>query len=31
MCFDKLTKSYAAMASLAYSMRCLRHIFSYRA
>ncbi|MCP1446323.1 transposase [Pseudomonas sp. GGS8] len=29
--FDKLTKSYAAMVSLACSMRCLRHLFSYRA
>ena len=29
--FDKLAKSYAAMVSLACSMRCLRHLFSYRA
>ncbi len=28
--FDKLAKSYAAMVSLACSMRCLRHLFSYR-
>ena len=27
---DKLAKSYAAMVSLACSMRCLRHLFSYR-
>lgn len=29
--FDKLAISYAAMVSLAGSMRCLRHLFSYRA
>ena len=29
--FDKLAKSYAAMVSLTCSMRCLRHLFSYRA
>ncbi|RFQ01326.1 IS5 family transposase [Pseudomonas putida] len=29
--FDKLAKSYAAMVSLACSMRCLRHLFLYRA
>ena len=29
--FDKLAKSYAAIVSLACSMRCLRHLFSYRA
>ncbi|WNN41314.1 IS5 family transposase [Pseudomonas alloputida] len=29
--FDKLAKSYAAMVSMAYSTRCLRHLFSYRA
>ncbi|MNN56078.1 Transposase DDE domain protein [compost metagenome] len=29
--FDKLAKSYAAMVSLACSMRCLRHLFSCRA
>ncbi len=29
--FDKLAKSYAAIASLACSMRCFRHLFSYRA
>jgi len=29
--FDKLAKSYAAMVSLACSMRFLRHLFSYRA
>ncbi|MEB6589102.1 MULTISPECIES: IS5 family transposase [Pseudomonas] len=29
--FDKLAKSYAAMVALACSMRCLRHLFSYRA
>jgi len=29
--FDKLAKSYAAMVSLACSMRCLRQLFSYRA
>lgn len=29
--FDKLAKSYAAMVSLACSMRCLRELFSYRA
>jgi hypothetical protein len=29
--FAKLAKSYAAMVSLACSMRCLRHLFSYRA
>ena len=29
--FDKLTKSYAAMISLACAMRCLRHYFSYSA
>ncbi len=29
--FDKLAKSYAAMVSLACSMRCLRHLLSYRA
>ncbi|MGK0162995.1 IS5/IS1182 family transposase, partial [Pseudomonas mosselii] len=29
--FDKLAKSYAAVVSLACSMRCLRHLFSYRA
>ncbi|MBF8704705.1 IS5 family transposase [Pseudomonas putida] len=29
--FDKLAKSYAAMVSLACSIRCLRHLFSYRA
>ncbi|MDO7912898.1 hypothetical protein Q6A49_20430 [Pseudomonas sp. 22-AL-CL-001] len=29
--FDKLAKSYAAMVSLACAMRCLRHLFSYRA
>ncbi len=28
---DKLAKSYAATASLACSMRCLRQLFSYRA
>lgn len=28
--FNKLAKSYAALVSLAYSIRCLRHIFSYR-
>lgn len=27
--FDKLAKSYAAMLSLACSVRCLRHLFSY--
>jgi len=30
MRFDKLAKSYAAMASLACSMRCLRQLFSCR-
>lgn len=29
--YDKLPKSYAAIVSLACSMRCLRHLFSYRA
>ncbi|WP_122259119.1 IS5 family transposase [Pseudomonas syringae] len=29
--FDKLAKSYAAMVSLACSLRRLRHLFSYRA
>ncbi len=29
--FDKLERSYAAMVSLACSMRCLRQYFSYRA
>lgn len=29
--FDKLAKSYSAMVSLACAMRCLRHLFSYRA
>ena len=29
--FDKLAKSYAAMVSLACAMRCLRHLYSYRA
>ncbi|NWB89453.1 IS5 family transposase [Pseudomonas gingeri] len=29
--FDKLAKSFEAMVSLACSMRCLRHLFSYRA
>lgn len=29
--FDKLTKSYATMVSLACSMLCLRQLFSYRA
>jgi transposase len=29
--FGKLAKSYAAMVSPACSMRCLRHLFSYRA
>jgi transposase len=29
--FDKLAKSYAAMVSLACSMRCLRHLLSYKA
>ncbi|MFZ5937767.1 transposase [Pseudomonas sp. HS6-2] len=29
--FDKLAKSYAALVSLACSMRCLRYLFSYRA
>lgn len=29
--FDKRAKSYAVMFSLACSMRCLRHLFSYRA
>lgn len=29
--FDKLAKSYAAMVSLACSMRYLRHLFLYRA
>ncbi len=29
--FDKLAKSYADMVSLAFSMRCLPHLFSYRA
>ena len=28
--FDKLAKSYSAMASLACVMRCLRHLFSDR-
>ncbi|GLO11942.1 hypothetical protein PPUJ20028_05230 [Pseudomonas putida] len=29
--FDKRAKSYAAMVSLACSMQCFRHLFSYRA
>ncbi|SKC07190.1 Transposase DDE domain-containing protein [Pseudomonas putida] len=29
--FDKLAKSNAAMVSSACSIRCLRHLFSYRA
>ena len=29
--FYKLGRGYAAMVSLACSMRCLRHFFSYRA
>ncbi|KMY29862.1 transposase, partial [Pseudomonas putida] len=29
--FDKFAKSYAAMVSLACSMRCLRHLLSYGA
>jgi len=28
--FDKFAKSYAAMVSQAYAMRCLRHLFSQR-
>lgn len=28
--FDKLAKSYAAIVSLACSMRCSRHLFPYR-
>ncbi len=28
--FDKLAKSYVAMVTLACSMQCLRHLFSYR-
>lgn len=28
---DKFAKSYAAMVSLACSMQCLRHLFSYGA
>jgi transposase len=28
--FDKPAKSYSSMVSLACSMRCLRHLFSYR-
>ena len=29
--YDKLAKSFAAMVSLACTMRCLRHYFSYTA
>jgi len=29
--FDQLAKSYASMVSLVCAMRCLRHLFSYRA